>query len=91
MDHKPLIIANWKMNPTTQKEAEHLFSAIEKEIRKIKEAEVVICPPFVYLSSFCSQQADDSRKRRGSDLGQIRLGGQDCFWEEKPPVGWHPR
>jgi len=30
MDQKPLIIANWKMNPTTQKEAEHLFGAVKK-------------------------------------------------------------
>jgi len=25
-----LIIANWKMNPVTQKEAEYLFGAVEK-------------------------------------------------------------
>jgi len=70
MNNKPLIIANWKMNPTTQKEAEHLFGSVEKEVRKIKEAEVVICPPFVWLSSFRVKP-------------KIQLGGQDCFWGEK--------
>ncbi|MBL7155400.1 MAG: triose-phosphate isomerase [Candidatus Portnoybacteria bacterium] len=72
MDHKPLIIANWKMNPTTQKEAEHLFGSVEKEVRKIKEAEIVICPPFVWLSILSA-----------SARGGLAFGSQDCFWEEK--------
>lgn len=72
MDHKPLIIANWKMNPTTQKEAEHLFGSVEKEVRKIKEAEIVICPPFVWLSILGA-----------SARGGLAFGSQDCFWEEK--------
>ena len=77
MDHKPLIIANWKMNPTTQKEAEHLFGSVEKEVRKIKEAEIVICPPFVWLSFFRSLASFRSK------ASKIQLGAQDCFWEEK--------
>ncbi len=72
MDQKPLIIANWKMNPTTQKEAEHLFGAVEKEVRKIKEAEIVICPPFIWLYYLIA-----------SARGGLAFGGQDCFWEEK--------
>ena len=75
MNQKPLVIANWKMNPATQKEAEHLFVAVKKEIRKIKEAEIVICPPFVWLGKFCSLL--------GSDISNFQLGSQDCFWEEK--------
>ncbi len=72
MNQKPLIIANWKMNPTTQKEAEHLFESVEKEVRKIKEAEIVICPPFVWLSVLVA-----------SARGGLAFGSQDCFWEEK--------
>jgi len=83
MNQKLLIIANWKMNPTTQKESKHLFNAVEKGVRNIKDAEVVICPPFVWLGSFCLQKAVDSRKRKSPDLGQVKLGGQDCFWEVK--------
>ena len=41
---KPIIIANWKCNPTTVKEAKKLISSIKIN----KEAEVVICPPPVY-------------------------------------------
>ncbi len=43
---KPLIVANWKMNPVSAKEAKALFSAIKK---RVKKDEVIICPPFVYL------------------------------------------
>lgn len=65
---KLLIVANWKMNPASQKEAEHLFVAIGKEINRIKDMEIVICPPSVYLNL-----TKDS----------FILGGQDCYWENK--------
>jgi triosephosphate isomerase len=45
---KSLIVANWKLNPTTLKEAKQLFDALKKKTRN-KNTEVVICPPFVYL------------------------------------------
>ncbi|MBX4200546.1 triose-phosphate isomerase [Candidatus Parcubacteria bacterium] len=43
---KSLIVANWKLNPSTKKEAEELFEGIKKAA---KDAGAVICPPFVYL------------------------------------------
>jgi triosephosphate isomerase len=45
---KNLIAANWKMNPTSQKEAEDIFNKIKKGAEGAN-SEVVICPPFVYL------------------------------------------
>jgi triosephosphate isomerase len=45
---KPLIIANWKCNPETFKEAKKIFNAVKRGVKK--SAEVVICPPFVFLS-----------------------------------------
>ena len=45
---KSLIIANWKMNPASQKEAKVLFEGIKKGVKNIK-TEVVVCPPFVFL------------------------------------------
>ena len=64
---KPLIIANWKMNPTSQKEAETLFEAIKKGVKSVKNTEVVICPPFIYLTV----------------LSGLALGAQDVFYKEK--------
>jgi len=68
---KPIIIANWKMNPETLKKAETLFEGIKKGLKDIKNAEIVICPPFVYLTSL-----------NFKDSG-IKLGSQNCFYEEK--------
>lgn len=39
---KPIIIANWKMNPETQKEVKKIISFSDKE-------NVIVCPPFVFL------------------------------------------
>ncbi len=43
---KKIIFANWKLNPTTLKDAQKLAAAID---RKPKH-KVVICPPTIFLS-----------------------------------------
>lgn len=73
MNKKILIIANWKCNPSTKKEANHLFETIKKGLKKSDQAEIVICPPFVYLP-FLSQI-------KGKNF--IEIGAQNCFWEDK--------
>src|SRR3989344_8250689 len=60
-----LIVGNWKCNPTTLKEAKKLFDAVKKF--HPKNVEVVICPPFVYLSQ----------------LKGLTLGAQNVFYQEK--------
>jgi len=67
---KPLIIANWKMNPITLHEAKQNFGLVKKALKRIKNVRVVVCPPFVFLPVF-----EPGRR--------LELGGQDCFWEEK--------
>src|SRR3989338_5561163 len=66
---KIFIVANWKCNPTKKIEAKKLFDSIHKGVKNIKNIETIICPPFVFLSSFKIQ---DSR---------VKLGAQNCFWE----------
>jgi len=66
---KILIVANWKMNPVTVEQAKTLFGFVKKGIKNTKNAEVVICPPFIYLGI----------------LSGLSMGGQDSFWEEKGP------
>lgn len=68
---KSLVIANWKMNPETEKEAKNLFDLIRSGIKDIKNVEVVICPPFVWLPILV-----------GSSALTFGFGSQDCFWEE---------
>src|SRR3989344_1992057 len=43
---KKLVIANWKLNPTTLKDAQKLAASIERT----KKNTVVLCPPAIYLS-----------------------------------------
>ena len=68
---KSLIIANWKCNPSTLREAKLLFNSLKRGLKKLRNIEVVICPPFLYLSSF---------KFR---VPSFKLGAQDVFWEER--------
>lgn len=68
-----LIVANWKMNPVSKKEAIEIFSEIKQGIEKIKNSEIVICPPFLWLAVV-------SQKR---NEGGLSLGAQDCFYEER--------
>ena len=74
-----LIIANWKAYITDSKKATDLVGAVSKTKIK-KSAEVVICPPFIYLSFVvsCSAFAKASADKQSS----VKLGVQDVFWEE---------
>ena len=72
---KPLIIANWKANPSTAAEAVSLARKIELEISKSRNVEVVVAPPFPYLIPV--KQA----------LKKSKLGAQDVFWAGGPYTG----
>ncbi len=67
-----LIIANWKCNPTDLDKAKHLFGVVQRGVSKVKDIEIVICPPFVYLSPLMALAQD-----------KMVFGAQDCFWEQK--------
>lgn len=67
-----MIIGNWKMNKTV-KEAINLVSSLKKQLKDVKEREIVVCPPF---TSLC--EVHDVV--RNSNIG---LGAQDVFYEDK--------
>lgn len=73
---KKLIIANWKCNPATLKEAQKMFLGLKAGIKNnpstLLRAEVVVCPPFVYLS-----EANKIFK----SASNVKIGSQNCFWE----------
>jgi triosephosphate isomerase len=75
---KIFLIGNWKMNPDTLVKAKKLFDGIEKELRKnpgiFKKEEIVLCPPFLYLSEIKNLILKSQLK--------IHLGAQNCFFEE---------
>lgn len=66
----PLIVANWKCNPQTLKESEALMEEIEKGMEGFRSAEVVVCPPLIYLPFLAGKF-------------KIPFGAQNCFSEDK--------
>ncbi len=72
-----LIVANWKMNPNSQKEAIQLFNSLKKSLKNLKKAKIVICPPFVFLPLLLKASAFALRK------SGLAFGSQNCFWQEK--------
>jgi triosephosphate isomerase len=68
---KKIVIGNWKMNPVTLKEAEALLKGIAKNQKGLKNIDVVVCAPFLYLQNL-------SKIR----LGKISLGAQDAHYED---------
>lgn len=72
MAQKTFIIANWKCNPVTKKEARQLFEKITDSTFITEKVEVIFCPPFVWLSDLNFTNKTD-----------FKLGAQDCHWEDK--------
>ncbi len=73
---KPLIVANWKMCPQNLMEAKRLFNSVKNGTKNIKNAEIVICPPFLYLLLLSVSL------NRSPRIHQIHLGAQNCFYKE---------
>ncbi|MFA5773592.1 MAG: triose-phosphate isomerase [Candidatus Paceibacterota bacterium] len=69
---RKIVIANWKMNPQSQKEAEVLFRAIVKS-KNSKKIDVVICPPVLYI------------EKLNKISSKMVLGAQNIFYEKKGP------
>lgn len=67
----PLVAGNWKMNGSRESAAD-LLEALVRGLEDGTDAEVLVCPPFVYL-------ADAQRLLRNSG---IRLGAQSLCAEE---------
>lgn len=49
MSRRPIVIGNWKMHGSIQAN-ETLLEALKASWRGVHEAEVAVCPPFVYLA-----------------------------------------
>ncbi len=71
MNNKKIIIANWKMNPSSQEEALRFVKGILAQ-RLSKNIELIIAPPFVYL--------DLVKKNCGKE---IKLAAQNISWAER--------
>ncbi|MCZ2845420.1 MAG: triose-phosphate isomerase [Candidatus Bathyarchaeota archaeon] len=81
MNKKNIIIGNWKCNPPTQREAESLIREVKKNIKYVKNVEIVIAPPFIYLPLLLDRISKGSKKRESI----LKVGAQNCFWENTGP------
>ena len=68
-----LLVANWKLNPNSIKEAEKLFLSASRITKRSKDVEVLICPPAPFIDRLNTTNIES----------KVKLGAQDCFWEEK--------
>ncbi len=64
-------IANWKCNPITKKQVQHLLDFLRQSL-PLKQGKTIICPPFVYLPQVLA-----------SIKNQAELGAQNCYFESK--------
>jgi triosephosphate isomerase len=71
VDNKPVLAANWKMNPTTAGEAAALVQGISAAAQSQDRVTVAVFPPFVWLLGVLELLEGTG----------IELGGQDCHWE----------
>ncbi|MDP4007236.1 MAG: triose-phosphate isomerase family protein [bacterium] len=69
---KPLIIANWKMNPPTSRDAFVLAREVAKEVGGLN-ARVVLCPPFTFIPQLLP-------------VKNVRIGAQNCSWQNSGPL-----
>jgi triosephosphate isomerase len=67
---KSLIVANWKMNPATAKEAKSLFEATKKAVATAKGVTVIVAPPAIFLREIASLMT-----------GKIGLSAQSVHFE----------
>lgn len=65
---RPLIVANWKMNPSSERAARTLFGRLKRNLAGVSGVDVVVAPPFPYLGL-------------GRGGRSFRLASQDTFWE----------
>ena len=66
---KKIVIGNWKMNPSSSKEAKKIFKDLATIATKLKRTEMVICSPAPYWRDLRSQY-------KGKKLG---LGAQNVY------------
>lgn len=70
MAEKPLLAANWKMNPVTAAAAAALVEGVAGAAAEQASVAVALFPPFVWLEGV-------ARQVKGSAL---EAGAQDCYW-----------
>lgn len=72
MQRRPLIAGNWKMH-TILAEAKELAKAVAEAAEEMEDRDVMIAPPYVFLSSLANTLRDS----------KVLLAAQNVCWAEK--------
>lgn len=70
---QPVVAGNWKMNGS-RSSIQALLGGIKKGISEIHSAEVVVCPPFVYIADVAQQLEGTPVSLGAQDLNQHDSG-----------------
>jgi triosephosphate isomerase len=70
---KPLVAGNWKMNGSLEG-IQELLSGIKAGLGEVKNADVVVCPPYVYIPTVQQQLAGTAVAWGGQDLSTESAG-----------------
>ncbi len=57
-NQKILVVGNWKMNPGSLDEAKKRFQSIKKAAAQHPGSQVVVCPPFPFISALAQNKAE---------------------------------
>lgn len=74
---KSLIVANWKMNPGTWKEAKKLFEETKRMAVLTKGLTVIVAPPSIFLRDIAALQSSQKGKSRN-----VALAAQHVHFEK---------
>ena len=70
---QPLVAGNWKMNGSTES-IKLLLDGIKKSLHTVSRAEVVVCPPYVYLSEVQAQLAGTAISLGSQNVSEHKAG-----------------
>lgn len=80
MKKRNLVVANWKLNPNNLEEAKKIFNLARVSAKKLKNTDVVICPPFPFFYPFLKLDSPKnlflgsqnvSSERKGAFTGEV--------------------
>ncbi len=73
---KPLIIGNWKTNPSTLEDAKKRFVAIKRAAKFYRNVDVAICPPFIFIPTLAALSRDNIISVGAQDLSVFGEGSK---------------
>lgn len=73
IERRPLVVANWKMNPLTRDAVVKLTQGVKKLLQKIDDVTVVIAPPSIFTDAVATSRSSSKN---------LILGAQDAHYEK---------